>query len=295
MPLENETSGIIYGSASAILFAIMAISSQQLPANISASEISTFRGLFTAIALLPVVFFDLKILFNLKTTRSIWIRSISGGIAVISYFFNLEHTSAANAKALSNTNPLYVAIFAFFINKERLSKLELTGLIVLIYGTFLLAWDMNQDGSKTQWFVGSIGSVFTAAAYLSLKRASGKFSPELIVFSFGLAVAFVSPFVPGQWSIPNAEQLFWLFIVGATGLGGQIYLTYSYIHLKNSVASALTLLQSLLLIGYDIAWSGRLIPGVGLWANTLILFGMMLMVVWRNKQASIQYSSVSKT
>lgn len=295
MPPENENCGILYGVASAMLFSIMAVASQQLPASISSSQISTFRGLFTALVLLPVVYFDLKKVFDLKVTRSIWIRSISGGIAVICYFFNLEHTSAANAKALSNTNPLYVAAFAFLFYKEKLLRIEVMGLIVLIYGTFLLAWDLNQDGGKIQWFVGSIGSLFTAAAYLSLKRASQKFSPKLIVFCFGVAVAFVSALVPGQWSIPNREQLFWLFIVGGAGLGGQIYLTFSYMHLKNSVASALTLLQSLLLIGYDIAWSGRLVPGVGLWANSLILVGMMLMVVWRKKQTSIQNSVVSKS
>lgn len=286
MQPEKESSGLLYGVVSAVLFSIMAIATQQLPSSISSSQISTFRGVFTALALLPYAFPHLGKLTNLKLSRSIWIRSISGGIAVICYFYNLEHTSAANAKALANTNPFYVAIFAWLVYKETLSKLELLGLVILLYGTGLLAWNLNQVDSTTQWLVGSIGSLFTAMAYLSLKRASGKFPTPIIVFTFGIAVALVSACAPGAWAVPNAQELFWLMLIGATGLGGQIFLTFSYIHLKNSVASALTLLQSLLLIAYDITWSGRLTSGPGLWGNLLILIGMALMVIWRKKASA---------
>mgnify|MGYP003390377276 CR=1 FL=1 len=283
MPPENEASGLLYGVVSAILFSVMAVASQQLPSSISSSQISTFRGLFTALALLPFVLPHLKKLFDIKATRSIWIRSISGGIAVICYFYNLEFTSAANAKALSNTNPLYVAIFAWFMYREKLSRIELAGLVVLVYGACLLAWNLNLNGSNTQWLVGCVGSFFTAVAYLSLKRASGKFTTPFIVFTFGVAVAIVSAITPGKWAMPNSTEFFWLSVVGAAGLGGQIFLTFSYMNLKNSLAAALTLLQSLMLIAYDLTWSGRLTSGVGLWGNCLILFGMALMVVFRKK------------
>lgn len=283
MQPENEGLGLLYGVVSAVLFSIMAIASQQLPSTISSSQISTFRGLFTAIALFPYALPHLKKLLDFKLARSVWIRSISGGIAVICYFFNLEFSSAADAKAMANTNPFYVAIFAWFLYRERLTKFEFVGLVILLYGAWLLAWNMNQDDSGLQWIVGNIGSFFTAIAFLSLKRASGKFPTFVIVFTFGVAVAIVSAITPGKWAMPNGMEWMWLTLVGATGLGGQIFLTYSYMNLKNTVASALTLLQSLLLIGYDLAWTGRLNSGIGLWGNVLIMIGMSLMILWKKK------------
>jgi drug/metabolite transporter (DMT)-like permease len=284
---ENERLGLLYGVVSAAMFSLMAIASQQLPSTISSSQISTFRGVFTAIALFPFALPHLSRLVDFKSTRAVWIRSISGGIAVICYFFNLEFSSAADAKALANTNPFYVAIFAWFLYRERLTRFEFVGLVILLYGAWLLAWNMNQDDSGLQWIVGNVGSFFTAIAFLSLKRASGKFPTLAIVFTFGVAVAVVSALVPGKWSWPDAQGWFWLCLVGATGLGGQIYLTQSYMNLKNTVASALTLLQSLLLIGYDLVWTGRLTSGVGLWGNLLILIGMALMIVWKKKPAPV--------
>lgn len=283
MQPENEATGLLYGVASALLFSIMAIASQQLPSTISSSQISTFRGLFTVIALFPYALPHLKKLLDFKLARSVWIRSISGGIAVICYFFNLEYSSAADAKAMANTNPFYVAIFAWFLYRERLTKFEFVGLIILLYGAWLLAWNMNQDDSGLQWIVGNVGSFFTAIAFLSLKRASGKFPTFVIVFTFGIAVALVSAATPGKWAMPNATEWMWLSLVGATGLGGQIFLTYSYMNLKNTVASALTLLQSLLLIGYDLAWTHRLNSGMGLWGNVLIMIGMAIMIFWKKK------------
>lgn len=287
MQPENEATGLLYGVASAVLFSIMAIASQQLPSTISSSQISTFRGLFTTIALFPYALPHLKKLLDFKLARSVWIRSISGGIAVICYFFNLEFSSAADAKAMANTNPFYVAIFAWFLYRERLTKFEFVGLVILLYGAWLLAWNMNQDDSVLQWIVGNIGSFFTAIAFLSLKRASGKFPTFVIVFTFGVAVAIVSAITPGKWAMPNATEWMWLSLVGATGLGGQIFLTYSYMNLKNTVASALTLLQSLLLIGYDLAWTHRLDSGLGLWGNVLIMTGMAIMIFWKKKPIPI--------
>ena len=106
MQPENEGLGLLYGVVSAVLFSIMASASQQLPSTISSSQISTFRGLFTAIALFPYALPHLKKLLDFKLARSVWIRSISGGIAVICYFLNIELYIAADAHAQANTNPI---------------------------------------------------------------------------------------------------------------------------------------------------------------------------------------------
>ncbi len=293
MQRDNESAGLLYGLTSAILFSVMAVASQQLPSHISSSQISSFRGLFTVVALFPYALPHLKNLTDFKTTRSIWIRSISGGIAVICYFYNLEYSSAADAKAMANTNPFYVAIFAWVLYREKLTRFEFIGLLTLLSGAWLLAITMYQSDSSLQWIVGNIGSFFTAIAFLSLKRASGKFPTQVIVFCFGVAVALVSALTPGRWAMPSSVEWSWLLLIGATGLGGQIFLTYSYMNLKNTVASALTLLQSLMLIGYDLLWTGRLNQGVALWGNILILLGMTMMIFWKHRPATASSAIVA--
>jgi drug/metabolite transporter (DMT)-like permease len=275
---ENSKRGIFFAVISALLFALMSMSTQQLPRNISSSQISTIRGIITLIFLFPWIYSELPQLIHLKKTRSLWLRSLFGGVAVICYFYNLEHTSAANAKALSNTNPFYVVIFSWWLFKERLNRFEFTGLAILLSGAWLLAIGLKQNDRMIQWFVGNIGSFFTAMAYLSLKRASLKFSAHLIVFCFGISVTIVSALTPGQWSLPHGIDWFWLLLVGITGLLGQIYLTYSYINLKNSIAASLTLLQSVLLIFYDLIWTRRLDSWTEIAGNLLILIGVGAML-----------------
>ncbi len=281
--LHKTQLGLLCAILSAAAFAVMTILVQKTSSHIPASEISCFRGLFTVIGLLYFVRPNLKILLDFSESRSIWFRSIGGAIAVLCYFWNATNGPAAEAKALANTNPLYVAFFSWLIFKETLNKKELLGLLILVSGAWVLVIGMDGERSSIAWIVGNIGAFFTAIAYLSLKRASGKFPALVIVFCFGLCVMLVSSLGPGHWVLPRGFDWIYLSCIGLTGLAGQIFLTHSYIHLKNTVASAMTLLTSLCLIFYDIFWTHKLSLGIDLVGNFLILTGMALMIFWKRK------------
>lgn len=285
MPLRGNNKGIFFGISAAFVFAVMAVLSQMLPPHISSSQISTVRGILTAVCLLPFITKDWPQLLDYKLAKFVWIRSFAGGVAVAIYFFNLKYTSAANAKALANTSPFFAALFGWFLFQEHLSKKEIIGMFLLAFGAWFLAIELNRHSEDLQWIVGSVGSLFTAVAYLSLKKASAKYSPSLIVFTFGVAVALVSSLSPGSWGIPSSSELFILLLTGFCGLIGQVFLTYSYINLKNATASALTLMQSVFLIVYDLFWSGRLVVGAAFWGNILIFVGMTVMILAKEKPA----------
>lgn len=287
MSVSNAQPSESYGYTAAILsaacFASMAMFVQQISPNVPASQISCFRGLFTVVGLFYFVRPHVLPLLDFKNSRSVWFRSIAGAIAVLCYFWNTTHGSAAEAKALANINPFYVAIFSWLFFKEKLNSRELAGLGVLITGALFLVWNISQTKSEVIWIVGNLGAVFTGIAYLSLKRASGKFPAHAIVFCFGLCVMIVSALGPGAWSVPNSKDWLYLVLVGLTGLSGQIFLTQSHLHLKNAIASSLTLLTSILLIFYDIILTQKMSTGYDLLGNILILVGMGAMTFWKKK------------
>jgi drug/metabolite transporter (DMT)-like permease len=265
----------------------MAIFVQQISSSVPASQISCFRGMFTVVGLFYFARPHIMSLLELKESRAVWFRSIAGAVAVLCYFWNTTQGSAAEAKALANINPLYVAIFSWLIFKEKLNPRELLGLIILILGALILVWNISQTKSEMIWIVGNLGAVFTGIAYLSLKRASGKFPAHAIVFCFGLCVMIVSALGPGDWSIPQGQDWRWLCLVGITGLSGQIFLTQSHLYLKNAIASSLTLLTSILLIFYDTILTQNLNTGYDLLGNIFILIGMGAMAFLKKKPVSV--------
>lgn len=260
----------------------MAVFVQQVGTNLPASQISFIRGLFTFCLLTPACYKKVGALARLKESKAIWFRSIAGAVAVLCYFYNTTHGSAAEAKALANINPFYVAILSWYFFGERLSRKEALGLGILLYGAGLLAWRMSSLGQNSQWLIGNFGALFTSVAYLSLKKASAKHPATLIVYCFGFCIMLISAFGPGDWIIPQSHDIIWLSLIGITGLMGQLFLTHSHIHLKNTVASSLTLLTSIILIAYDGIITLRL-NNTSLIGNSLILLGMAVLIVNRSR------------
>jgi len=137
---------------------------------------------------------------------------------------------------------------------------------------------MRAGDSFLPLFVGNAGALFTAAAYMSLKKAAQSFSAYNIVFVFGICTVAVSLAWPGDWIYPRPEDLFSLFGIGLLGLLGQIFLTKSHTHLTNASAAALTLLTSVFLILYDAIWTAKLVDGAAIVGNVVILMGVLFVI-----------------
>jgi drug/metabolite transporter (DMT)-like permease len=286
MNLRQHTKAVWIGVFSSFVFALNAILVQQSQSEVSISESTFFRGLLTFLILLPWSHTGLHQLFK-KGSFYLWIRALSGGVAVILYLLNTAWGSAAEAKALANISPLYVALLAYLFYRETLTKLQFLGLFVLASGGILLITQMHKQNAP--WLIGFIGAFFTGVAYLSLKQAALRFNKTLVVAIFGGGMMLAGMIYGAlssseHWVWPHGVQWLWLLGIGFTGLIGQITLTYSHLHLKNSVASALTLLTVIFLVIYEKIWTHNwphLMVGL---SYAGILSGVVLMAYKRKEK-----------
>lgn len=275
MPHNQYHKGMVSGCLSAVAFFLMTIISQRLSNTIPSTQLSTYRGLITAVLLSPFIFSKLHVITNLRTSHSAWLRSLFGAAAVCCFFINLQYTSAASAKALSNTSPIFVLIFAAATLKQKIDHKELASSGLIALGSVILAGILSNADGWQQTTIGVIGAIFTALAYITLKEATRKHSSNEIVFCFGICVAIVSWMVSSNWRTPTPTQYLTIFSIGLLGTVGQVLLTMSYKYLSNTTATALTLLQSVALVGYDIAMSSFHGP-LEILANTVILIGVLI-------------------
>lgn len=283
--MNQSSLALIIGITSAFIFSLNAILVQQSAELLSVSQSTFFRGLITFLCLLPWSYKNLHQLFNGKSFY-LWLRAFSGGIAVIFYLLNTALGSAAEAKALANIAPLFVAIMAYYFYEEKLSKIELTGLSFLSLGGMLLIFKMSSDSHL--WVSGAVGAFFTGLAYLSLKQASLRFSKSLIVAGFSLGVMMTSLLYgllsPAEvWITPKGKDYFWILGIGLTGLLGQVSLTYSHLYLKNAVASALTLLTLVFLVFYERIFFGIWPSSQVVVSYTGIFAGVILMSMGKKR------------
>ncbi|MDY6764370.1 MAG: DMT family transporter, partial [Halobacteria archaeon] len=96
-----------------------------------------YRVLFTTLILAPVTFTEYRSdLFSLSK-RDFLIASVTGvalAVHFASWFESLEWTSVAASVTLVQTQPIFVAVGAYFILGERITTGKILGIIVAILG-----------------------------------------------------------------------------------------------------------------------------------------------------------------
>ena len=160
------------------------------------------------------------------------VRGLAGFSALSCFFYALVHLPLADATVIQYTNPVWTAWLGWIVLAESLTVGEallsaagLLGVLLIARPTFLFGGDMRLDAFATA--VGLAGAIFSAAAYVSVRKLGRTEHPMIIVFYF--TVVTVPAALPGMllsgavW--PTAAELMFLAGVGVTAVLGQLYLT----------------------------------------------------------------------
>ncbi|MDP4636589.1 MAG: DMT family transporter [Crocinitomicaceae bacterium] len=136
------------------------------------------------------------------------------GVAINQLFFfhGLNLSSAINSGIIMALNPIMVVILSFFLFKERLTSLKITGITLGAVGAILLTLKASSHVSDSR-----LGDLFlflnalSYAIYLVLaKPLMKKYSPIQVitwVFTFGLIFVLLFPPTLSQLSQTNFQRI----------------------------------------------------------------------------------------
>ena len=104
---------------------------------------SELRFLIATIIFLPFGIYRRTLL---QLPRHDWLLLISMAFCgqilfTILLLLGLRYTSGVNAGTLTSTTPLFMALFSFFILKERFSHRQILGLLLAFSSIFLLSYE----------------------------------------------------------------------------------------------------------------------------------------------------------
>jgi drug/metabolite transporter (DMT)-like permease len=151
-------------------------------------------------------------------------RGIFGAIGMVLYYVAIALGSPGRASLLNNTYPIFVAIIAIFIMRDKVKHLTVIGLLLSFFGVALVLW----DGAKVSFIADIIGlcsGVVAAVSYHFNKKASQTEDPIVIYLGVCLVGLAATAF-----SVPQALKLDWLsafllLLAGAGGYFAQIAIT----------------------------------------------------------------------
>ncbi len=159
-------------------------------------------------------------------------------------------TSVANATLFTNFAPIFVTIGAWFLFRERITRMFLFGLAFAMAGAVILIGVSFGAGPHQVWgdVLGLLTAVFYAGYILSIKQVRRLFSTSVSMMWSGVitcAVLFLIAFLTED-SLLAATLYGWGVLVAlalVSHVGGQALIAYSLAHLPASFASVGLLLQ----------------------------------------------------
>ncbi len=212
--------------------------------------------------------------------RLLSLRAVAGLISMSLFFISFKYLSIGTAVSLRYIAPIFGAIFAVFLLKERLKPIQVLFFLVAFSGVIILK---GFDGTIDTYGMTLVlmASVFTGLVY-ALIRKIGKGDHPVVVVNYFM---FLSTLVGGIisifiWVQPKGWDWLLLLSLGVFGYFGQVYMTKAFQSAPTNVVAPIKYTEVVFTIGIGIFWFGDtytllsflglfLIIG-GLVANTLV-------------------------
>jgi len=168
----------------------------------------------------------IPILGNQKTLLSI--RAIFGLISMSLFFLSFKYLPIGTAVSLRYIAPIFAAIFAVFLLKEKLRPIQFLFFIIAFVGVIILkGFDSNVSNIGMTLVI--VASVFTGLVYVFIRKIGKKDHPVVVVnyfmFFATLVGGIISLFI---WVQPTGWDWVLLSSLGVFGYFGQVYMTKAF-------------------------------------------------------------------
>jgi S-adenosylmethionine uptake transporter len=226
---------------SSILFAVMNYTAKLASHDISGSEVAFFRLLFGVVTVLVLSFAGVVNIFS-DNKRLLVARGVFGGSAVLLLFIGIANGTLTNSVVLNNTHPIFAALIAILILKEKITVKMAAGILIAWTGIVIL---VRPDISSINYadMLSLASGILSGFAIVSVRQLRKRNESAWTIFfyfcSFGLIASFI--FAVPTWKWPNPMQYILLLLTGFFGMLAQVMMTSAYKYCKAAVGGVLSM------------------------------------------------------
>jgi drug/metabolite transporter (DMT)-like permease len=229
--------------------------------------------------------------------RVLWIRSLAGSFSMLTTFYALNRMHTSAVLTLTNTFPAWVALLSWPLLGDRPGRTVWAAILISISGVAVVsnAGELGIRAGVPVWIPPAsalAASGFTAVAMLGLNRLKSV-APMAVVAHFSAVstvFAGVAYFVferdLSTNTIWTAETLLLLFGVGATAVGGQVFLTLAFAGGNATKVSVVGLSQVVMVMAAEFALGWKS-PTLCVLLGTLLVLGPIAYLMLRERRQKL--------
>lgn len=208
-------------------------------------------------------------------------RGFAGFMGLSCYFYAINHLPLADATVIQFCNPMLAALIAVFALREPLrgtdvlaTILSMGGVVLVAQPTFLFSAGMPLDPVAV--VIGVVGAVFSAVAYVIIRRLGATEHHMVVVFYFPLVTGPASLPLLSLEGVVMPEGIEWIFLlgIGIAAQLGQIEITKGFKLETAGRASAVTYVQIVLAYTWGVLLFGEYPNAISVLGAILVVLGV---------------------
>lgn len=279
-------------------FSVMSLLVKLAGRDLPTMEVVLVRGLLTLALSAAIVRRAGFAPFGNRTTRPLLLaRGVIGSIALSCFYASIVHLPLAEASVIQYTNPIFTAVLAAAVLRERIGWREVAGVLAGLAGVILIARPAALFGGATRldprWLAVALAGAFcSATAYVIIRAIGAREHPQVVVLWLPmLTVPMTAPFALADWRWPSPREALLLLAIGLTTQLGQLELTRGLQREKAGRATAIGYVQ----IVFSAVWGALVFgerPGLWTWAGAAVILGSALTIAASRRVAASRRASI---
>ncbi|TVV45725.1 DMT family transporter [Thalassolituus sp. C2-1] len=218
----------LWMSGALLSFMLMAISGRELSHSLTTYQILFFRSVIGVLVISILLSRSGWQQIRTQRLKTHWLRNIAHYAGQYGWFYGLAFIPLAEVIAIEFTTPVWTALLAFFLLKERLTGARLQALVLGIAGLLLI---LRPGAGVLQPAAFAVlgGALGYAFSYIQTKSLTRTDTPLCILFymtlmqlPFGLVPSVLN------WTTLAAETLPWILLVGITAMSAHFCMAHAF-------------------------------------------------------------------
>ena len=274
-------NAIKYMVLSTLAFACMNATVKYLK-NIDTYQIVFFRSLSSLFFTFGFLLKN-KIPIIGKNNKLLILRSITGASSMLLFFMSVKYLSIGTAVALRYSAPIFAAIFAVILLRERIRPVQWLFFIISFVGIIVLK-GLDSSINTTGLILVLIAAVLSGLVYIIINKIGKSEHPAVIVNYFMVTATVLGGVLSiKNWITPSGTDWFFLFSLGVFGYFGQIYMTKAFQIASTNIVAPLKYVEVVFTATIGVLIFSEVYTLYSLLGIALIIGGLILNVWYKSR------------
>ena len=211
-----------------------------------------------------------------KNNKLLIFRAVVGAASMMLFFMSVKYLSIGTAVSLRYVAPIFASVFAVFLLKEKIKRLQWLFFLISLLGVFVLKGFDDQLNTIGLILV-MLASLLSGLVYVIISKIGKSEHPIVIVNYFMVFATLLGGVLSiNNWVTPVGNEWLFLMLLGVFGYFGQVYMTKAFQTASTNIVAPIKYFEVIYTATFGVFIFGEIYTFWSLFGISLIIGGLIL-------------------